>query len=155
MKRVIIIGAGGHGREVADILRHQAQLGAELSIQGFIDEDPDLHNKVINDLPVLGDWSWFEGVDRSEIAVLCAVGSPQRRKRLAERAVSIGLSFTNAISPLAQISPYARIGEGVTLFPFSLAGANTFIDDHAILNADWPLQHAQSRSPFGGQRHGR
>jgi FlaA1/EpsC-like NDP-sugar epimerase len=59
MKRVIVIGAGGHGREVADILRHQAQLGAELSIQGFIDEDPDLHNKVINDLPMLGDWSWF------------------------------------------------------------------------------------------------
>ena len=85
MKRVIVIGAGGHGREVADILRHQAQNESDLEIHGFVDEDPALDHKVINGLPVLGNWSWFEAVDRSEMAVLCAVGSPEIRKQLVER----------------------------------------------------------------------
>lgn len=141
MKRVIIIGAGGHGREVADILRHQAQSDSDLSVLGFIDEDRTLHHRVINSLPVLGDWSWFQTVDKNEIAVVCAVGLPQVRKRLTEKARSIGLSFVNAISPLAHLSPYAKIGEGLMMFPHSVAGTDSFIGDYAIVNAGATISH--------------
>jgi sugar O-acyltransferase (sialic acid O-acetyltransferase NeuD family) len=149
MKRVIVIGAGGHGREVADILRHQAQNESDLEIHGFVDEDPALDHKVINGLPVLGNWSWFEAVDRSEMAVLCAVGSPEIRKQLVERARLIGLSFVNAISPLAHISPSAQIGEGVMMFPYSVAGANSFVGDHAIVNVAATISHDTKIGRYG------
>ncbi|HYY42735.1 MAG TPA: hypothetical protein VE775_08405, partial [Pyrinomonadaceae bacterium] len=62
MKRVIIIGAGVHGREVAEILRHQAQsVDAAAALPGFVDDDKSLHGTVIDEVPVLGDFSWFEG----------------------------------------------------------------------------------------------
>jgi sugar O-acyltransferase (sialic acid O-acetyltransferase NeuD family) len=141
MKRVVIIGAGGHGREVAEILRHQAQQQDGLSLLGFVDDDLHLRSKVISGLPVLGDWSWFEQVDRNEIAIICAVGLPHTRKGLIERAILSGLSFVNAVSPLAYISPGAQVGQGVMIFPHSFISTETFIGDHTILNAGATVSH--------------
>jgi len=149
MKRVAIIGAGGHGREVADILRHQVDRRADLEIVGFIDEDPSHRGRVVNDLPVLGDWSWFEGVDKSAIAVVCAVGLPQTRKRIAEYATAIGLSFISAISPLANVSPYAKIAEGVMMFPHTFAGPDSFLGDHAIVNVGATISHDTRIARYG------
>jgi len=141
VKRVVIIGAGGHGREVADILRHQSQNGNGLSLLGFIDENRTLHHQTVDDLPVLGDWSWFDGVDRSEVAVICGLGSPQITKRLAQRASSIDLDFVNAISPLAHVSPFARLGQGIVMFPHAIANTGTFLGDHCILNVAATISH--------------
>jgi sugar O-acyltransferase (sialic acid O-acetyltransferase NeuD family) len=141
VKRVVIIGAGGHGREVADILRHQRSEGGDIEPFGFVDENHGLHGQRFDGLPVLGDWSWFEGIDRSDIAVICAVGSPPICRRLADRARGIGLSFVNAISPLARISSYARLGEGMTVFPNVIINTGTFIDRHSILNVGVVVSH--------------
>ncbi len=148
MKRVVIIGAGGHGREVADILRHQALAVGEIEPIGFTDDNRDLHGQELDGLPVLGDWSWFDGADRRDIAVVCAVGSPQVCRRLAERARGIGLSFASVISPLAHISPYARLGKGVTVFPNVVINTGAFIDSHSILNVGVVVSHDATVGPY-------
>jgi sugar O-acyltransferase (sialic acid O-acetyltransferase NeuD family) len=148
MKRVVIIGAGGHGREVADILRHQAQHNPDLNILGFVDEAHGLP-AVINGLPILGDWAWFETVDKGAVSVVCAVGMPRVRKRLVERAKAIGLSFINAISPSAHISPTAKLGEGLMLFPQSFASTDSIIGDHAIVNVAATVSHDTKVGPYG------
>lgn len=149
MKRVVIIGAGGHGREVAEILRHQERQGNGSPVLGFIEDDAKLHHQVINDLPVLGDWSWFATVDRSEIAVICAVGLPHLRKHLVERAKSSGLLFTNAISPLAYLSPEAKLGEGLMIFPHSFVSTGSSIGDHSIINAGATVSHDTKIGRYG------
>jgi sugar O-acyltransferase (sialic acid O-acetyltransferase NeuD family) len=141
LKRVVIIGAGGHGREVAEILRHQARAGGEIEPLGFADDNRNLHGQNLDGLPVIGDWSLFEGADRKDIAVVCAVGSPQVCRRLADRARGIGLTFANVISPLAQVSSYARLGEGVTIFPNVIINTGALIDSHSILNAGVVVSH--------------
>jgi sugar O-acyltransferase (sialic acid O-acetyltransferase NeuD family) len=141
LKRIVVIGAGGHGREVAEILRHQMKAGEDLGVAGFIDDNREIHGRQIDGLPVLGDWSWFEGVDRTEVAVICAVGSPRTCKRLVERAVRLGLTFANAVSPLAHISPLARIGEGVTVFPNVIINTGSIIDSYSILNVAATVSH--------------
>lgn len=141
MKRVVIIGAGGHGREVADILRQQARAAREIEPLGFVDENCDLRGRIVDGLPVLGDWSWFEAVDRADIAVICAVGSPENCRRLVEHAGGLGLSFASAISPHAQISPFSRLGEGVTVFPNVIINTGAFVDSHCILNAAVVVSH--------------
>ncbi|HKA17286.1 MAG TPA: acetyltransferase [Blastocatellia bacterium] len=148
MKKVVIIGAGGHGREVADILRHQTQATGEIEALGFIDENRDLHGQSRDGLPVLGDWSWFEGTDRKEIAVICAVGSPRICRRLVERARSIGLSFANVVSPLALMSSFARLGEGVTIFPSVIINTGALVDSHSILNVGVVVSHDSTVGPY-------
>jgi sugar O-acyltransferase (sialic acid O-acetyltransferase NeuD family) len=137
MKRIVIIGAGGHGREVADILKEQDQT----DVIGFIDDNRELHGSEFDGLPVLGDWTWIDGRQRLDIAVVCAVGSPQLRRRLTKHAESLGLSFANAISPLSHISSSARLGEGVTVFPYGVINAGAVVESHSILNVAATLSH--------------
>lgn len=141
MERVVIIGAGGHGREVAEILIHQAQIRDDLTPLGFVDDNLDLRGQVVSGLPVLGDWSWFEGVDRTEVAVVCATGSPPTCRRLVQRAKDLGLVFASVASPLAHVSPSARLGKGVTLFPNVVVNTNADLGDHCILNVASTVSH--------------
>jgi sugar O-acyltransferase (sialic acid O-acetyltransferase NeuD family) len=138
---VVIIGAGGHGREVADILRDQCDAGTDLTPMGFIDQNLELHGKVIDGLPVLGDFSWFETERRDKVAVICAVGSPQICRRLVLQARKIGLIFASAISPRANISSRASLGEGVTIFPNVVVNTGAFVDSYSILNVGVVVSH--------------
>ncbi|MGA9768333.1 MAG: acetyltransferase [Blastocatellia bacterium] len=141
MKRIVIIGAGSHGREVADIARHQAQVNGEMEVLGFIDDNRDLRGQSLDGLPVLGDWSWFDRADRETTDVVCAVGSPQICCHLVERANALGLSFASVISPLAHISSFARLGQGVTIFPNVIVNTGAFIDNYSILNVASTVSH--------------
>jgi sugar O-acyltransferase (sialic acid O-acetyltransferase NeuD family) len=141
LPRIIIIGASGQGREVADILRHQSQAQGQIEIIGFVDDNPELHGQTIDGLKVLGNWSCFDGMDRSALAVICAIGTPLICRRLVERARHLGLNFANAISPLAQISPLARLGEGLTIFPHVVVNTGASVDNHTILNLGATVSH--------------
>ncbi|MFL6230936.1 MAG: acetyltransferase [Pyrinomonadaceae bacterium] len=141
MERVIIIGAGGHAREVAEILRHQASGGAGPQAVGFVVDDPENHSREVAGLPVLGEWSWFNGEGREGLAVICAVGSPKLRRRMAERAASEGLKFASAVSPLAYLSPEARLGAGVMIFPHCFVSAGSSVGEHAVVNVAASVSH--------------
>lgn len=139
--RVVIIGAGGHGRETAEILQHQAKVSGGPRPLGFIDDNIHLHGAEIGGLPVLGGWGWFDGVDRGDVAVICAVGSPKICKLLAERAQRIGLTFASAISPHSLISPTAHLGKGLTIFPNVVINTNAIVSDCVIFNVNVTVSH--------------
>jgi len=141
LQRIVIIGAGGHGREVAEILGHQAEAHGQIELLGFIDDNRALHGQALDGVKVLGDWSWFDGVDRREVAVVCAVGVPLVCRRLVERARELELQFANAISPRAQISRQAQLGDGVTVFPHVIVNTGAFVDSHCILNVAATVSH--------------
>ena len=141
MKHIVIIGAGGHGREVADIARHQGRVNNAIEVLGFVDDNRDLHGQSLDGSPVLGDWSWFESAGHKDVAVVCAVGSPQICRRLVERANALGLSFASVVSPLAHISSFARLGQGVTIFPDVIINTGAFIDSYSILNVAATVSH--------------
>jgi sugar O-acyltransferase (sialic acid O-acetyltransferase NeuD family) len=141
LRQVVIIGAGGHGRETAEILENQYEAGSGLRPLGFVDDNKELHGKKVGNLPVLGSWKWFDGTDRTEVAVLCAVGSPKICKLFAERAKGLGLELVSAISPHAIISPKASLGKGVTIFPNVVINTGAGIDDCCILNVSVTVSH--------------
>jgi sugar O-acyltransferase (sialic acid O-acetyltransferase NeuD family) len=145
MKRVVIIGAGAHGREIAEILRQPASQKEPI---GFIDENESLKGTVVDDLPILGSWTWFEGVDRSEISVICASGFSDTRKKLVEKATALGLRFSNAISSVSYVSPHATIGEGVVIYQNGIACRGSKIGDHAILNLGAIVSHDSKLAPL-------
>jgi sugar O-acyltransferase (sialic acid O-acetyltransferase NeuD family) len=141
MKKIIIIGSGGHGREVAEILQHQVAQGDKVTVQGFIDENKERHGQVIDNFPVLGDWSWFENVNKQEVAVICAVGTPALAKLLVQRALALNLVFTNAISPLAHVSPRAKLGQGIVIFPRVVINTGAWIGSYSTLNLATTVSH--------------
>ena len=139
--KLVVIGAGGHAREVLDIFLAYRSSDHQIEPLGFIDENPDNHGQALDGFPVLGDFRWFKGVDRSEIEVICAVGTPQVCRSLAQRAQALGLRFASAISPLACVSPHARIGQGVMIFPNVVVNTGAVIGNHVILNVAATVSH--------------
>ncbi len=148
-KRVVIIGAGAHGREVAEILIHRERAGDGLSPLGFVDDNGELRGGVIDGLPVLGDWSWFDGVDRDEIAVVCASGFSETRRRMVERAALLGLSFADAVSPLAHVSPRATLGEGVVIYAHGVVCTGASVGDHSVVNVGAVVSHDTLLGRYG------
>jgi len=141
MPKVVIIGAGGHAREVLEILLACRAKGEDVEPLGFIDENPENHGRTLDGFPVLGDFRWFEGVDLDEVRVICAVGTPRICRRLVQKARDMGLHFTSAISPQALISPNARIGQGVNIFPNVVVSTGVVVGDHVTLNVSVTLSH--------------
>lgn len=141
MSSTVIIGAGGHAREVLDILLDRRASGQDVEPVGFIDENSANHGKMLNGYPVLGDFGWFRGVDRTTLRVVCAVGSPELCRKLVQKALSLGLSFGNAISSRACISPSARIGRGVIIFPNVVVNTDAAIGNHVTLNVGASVSH--------------
>jgi len=149
MKRVVIIGAGAHGHDVAEIIRHRAQNESGPALLGFVVDSGYLTEPCDPRLPILGDWEWFEKTDCTDLAVICAVGDPAVRKRFVEKAQSLGLLFINAISPAAHVLPDAKIGKGVMVFPHAVISRNVHLSDHSVVNAGSTLGHDTSIERYG------
>lgn len=148
MQEVVIIGAGGHGREIAEILRHREAVSGGVRVRGFVDDREALHGSVLDGVPVLGGWPWLEGADRSQVAVIVAVGQPAVTRRLVARAQELGFRFASAISPLAHISPLAEIGEGVAIFPHVVINTGVRLGSYCTANVGVTLSHDTRVGPW-------
>lgn len=140
-EQIVIIGAGGQGRETAEIVQDRARQVGDVALLGFVDEAAAALGPSVDGVPVLGDWGWFDGVDRGAVAVLCAVGRPAVSRQLAGRARALGLRLANAISPRALVSPRAEVGRGVTVFPGAVVNTGARLGDQCLLNVGVSVSH--------------
>src|SRR5258707_2334827 len=75
---LVILGAGGMGQEVADIVMAAASDGTRWTLIGFVDDDSSLHGLEVLGLPVLGDHRWLSG---RQAAVAIGGGAAAARRR--------------------------------------------------------------------------
>jgi sugar O-acyltransferase (sialic acid O-acetyltransferase NeuD family) len=112
MKDIVILGAGGLGREVLFELRELNKRGAGFNILGFADDSPDMNGKTINGVSVLGGSDWLKRCGKP-LCVVIAVGSARVRRMLYERIrTNANLSFPNIIAHDVICSENVTFGEG-------------------------------------------
>jgi len=140
-EKIVLIGAGGHGREVVEILQSQRQSGRDSEALGFVDDSPQLRGKTVAGIPVLGNMHWFEDADPTQIMVLCTLGSPNDIRSIADKVLRLGFSFISAVSPNSLISETVVVGQGVTIFPNAVINTSTKIGDHCIINLGVTISH--------------
>ncbi len=148
MKRIVIFGAGGLAREVADIFTACNQVKQEYQILGFIDDNPATHGKELNGFPVLGDFSWFDGADKSEIWATTGIGNPASRRKVVRKALGHGLQFCNVIHPSAVITEFTTCGIGVVITACCVLTNRIIIGDHVFLNLDCTVGHDTTIDEF-------
>lgn len=129
MKRLIIIGAGGHGRVVADIAR---QTGYNDIV--FLDNDSELKNCA--GYPVLGPDAMTAGLEGD---IFIAVGDPGIRRRLMER--ECGRLFPILIHPQAIIASGVVIGDGSVVMAGAVINPGTRIGRGCIVNTSSSIDH--------------
>jgi sugar O-acyltransferase (sialic acid O-acetyltransferase NeuD family) len=141
MTDVVIIGAGGAAREACWCFQEDSRDTRKWNVLGFVDENPALAGASFCDLPVLGDFSWLRHHSTKNFQVICAVGNPPLRKRLAERAAGMGLGFCTAIHPSVIASKWVEIGPGSVICAGSVLTTDVVIGAHVIVNVACSVSH--------------
>lgn len=137
MRDVVIIGAGGAGREACWAF----QESGKWNVLGFIDDNPQLQRAQFCDVPVLGGFSWLERERGKRFAVLCAIGNPTVRRRLVGRAVALGLAFCSIVHPSVNISPWVEIGPGSIICAGSTVTTHVRFGAHVTVNVGCTVSH--------------
>lgn len=149
MKKIIIVGAGGFGRELLQWIKdcnvnHKANISTntdchqEWEIMGFIDDNLHALDGVEIDYPVIGTISDWEPKEDEEFAL--AMGSPKVKRIVVEKLKAKGAKFATIIHPTALLSPFAHYGEGFIMFPYSKLSCNSTVGDFVSLLAT-PIGH--------------
>jgi len=141
MKKIVIIGAGGFGREVLDIFDACNLVNEQYDVLGYIvQEEYGKPNEIINDKLVLGGFDWLEKYAK-EVHTICAVGSPQHRRRLVNEAYSVGAQFCSIVHPTTTMTRWVSIGEGVIITAGCILTNQIKIGNHAQINLDCTIGH--------------
>ena len=83
-RKLVFLGAGGFGREVAWQVSQIQSLTAAYEVLGFVDDSPEPAGNEINGLPVLGDTQWLLSYPE-ELSVVICIGNSRIRKQVYER----------------------------------------------------------------------
>lgn len=150
-ERLVIVGAGGFGRETLDVVEALIAAGEPLQLLGVVDSGPrdiDLGRLADRGIAYLGtDEQWLSTADGDERFVI-AIGSPAIRQAVAQRLSDTGLRATTLIHPRAVIGSQARIGEGVVITSGVQVSTNVAIGDHVHLNPASILGHDATLADF-------
>jgi sugar O-acyltransferase (sialic acid O-acetyltransferase NeuD family) len=141
IEKVVIIGTGGFGREVLDVLEAVNQVETRYEILGFITE-PGFQKpgELINDKPVLGYYDWLEQ-NKDQVRAICGVGAPATRLRLIRQAEQMGVQFFSVIHPRAILTRWVKLGTGSIITAGCILTNNITIGEHVHLNLDCTVGH--------------
>jgi len=138
MNRVLLVGAGGFGREFRTWLEADGCLGAGCELVGFLDDAPQPLSEGY-DLPVMG--SIRDYIPTAGDRLVMAIGAPRVKLQIAELLLSRGATFMTLIHPTAIIGRGVTIGTGCILCPQSVVTCDATIGDFAFLNIGASVGH--------------
>lgn len=128
---IVIVGAGGFGREVLRYVIDTFGRDPRFTVKGFLDDAPPDLSGFELDYPVLGDTKTYQPGPSDRFVV--AIGEPAVRASIAEHLAARGARFVTVVHPLAYVSDAATIGDGCIVAPFATIGAHARLGDHSFL----------------------
>ena len=134
---VLIIGAGGHGKVVLDILRAEGRFRPV----AFLDADTTLSGSQVHGLPVLGQVNLLPKLRQKAQGAIVAIGDNRARAGHVEMLRQQGWEVANAVHPSAVISPTARLGVNVVIAAGAVVGPDAEIGDGVIINTSAVVDH--------------
>lgn len=136
-----IIGAGGHGREALDVVEALNEERPRFEPLGFVVEEGfGAPGAMVNGLPILGAFDWLREHART-VRVICAVGAPELRRRLVERAREARAEFCNLVHPSVTATRHVSFGTGVVVAAGSALTNRIRIGDHVHVNLHCTISH--------------
>ena len=137
--KILIVGAGGHGQVVADILQAQRVAGDDVDVIGFVDDDPELEGQDRLGRPILGNLAAITRIGPN--AVILAVGDNTRRACLDQEMRRAGLRFATAKHPSALIAGGTSVGDGSMICARVVVGCCSRVGRGVILNTACTVDH--------------
>lgn len=135
MKKLVIVGSGGHGKVIADI----ASTTNNYSSIEFRDD------RFSRKLKVLGHWvvgnSSITSKEISKSSIIIAVGDNYKRARLYSKLQERSCEFAKMIHPSANVSMHSQIGSGTVIMTGAVVNVDSKIGQNCIVNTSAVIEH--------------
>ncbi|MEI7651783.1 MAG: acetyltransferase [Verrucomicrobiota bacterium] len=138
MKKLLIVGAGGFGREMYAWAGQHPDCGRAWALAGFLDDNPQA-------LAPFGDFAPVAPLaghrPSPEHIYVCALGMPDLKEKLVAPLVAAGAEFLTFIHPAALLGARVKLGRGVVVCPGAILSADIAIGDFAMINLNCTIGH--------------
>lgn len=142
MKEILIVGAGGMGRELYSWILSDVRYGKEWIVKGFlVDEwnEKNVNGPINNyNIPVylLSEYQ----ISKNDVAML-AVGDPYAKRKVVENVKHAGLKFESFVHSSVLIAKNVKLGIGTIVCPNVVLSCETTIGDYVIINIGSTIGH--------------
>lgn len=150
MKRIAVVGIGGMGREVLDIIEAMRVHGDSVDIAGVVDDFPtdvNLERLRVRGYTYLGTSEEVLSGDRLDGYVI-GVGSPAVRRKIADRFDVAGWTPYAVVHPGSTAGSEVRIEAGAVVCAGVRMTTNILVERHALLNLNVTVGHDTSVGAF-------
>ena len=128
MKSILIIGAGGHGRVIAE-----TALACGYDKIDFLDDHPSEN--------VVGSLAELEERSKNYDAVIISIGNLELRRKITEVVERVSNPITTLVHPNAFVSPSAEIGKGSLVLPGAIVHTKAKVGKGCILSVGALIDH--------------
>jgi len=118
VKKIVILGAGGTGRDVAQFIADINAAAPTYACAGYLDDDPAKQGVLYQGLPVLGPLAAASA--HPDAVFVNALGSASNHWRMDAIVAALGVPldrFETIVHPTASVSPGATLGAGSLIYP--------------------------------------
>ena len=127
MKKLVIIGASGHGKVIADIA---LRCGYDEVV--FLDDNPAVKN--VGEYVVLGASSLVGELATEGYDFVVGIGNASIRLRIQNELVGAGCKVVSMVHPSAEVAYDTTIGTGTVVMAGSVIGTGAVIGDGCVIN---------------------
>src|SRR5699024_8148959 len=131
MKDIVIIGAGGFGREVAWIIEDINKKNLQWNILGFLDDNEAVQGKHFGDYSVIGKLDYL--LDK-ELNVVIAIANPTIRRLIYNKLKHTKNIFPTLIHPNVILSKTVTFGQGIVVSAGTILTVDIIIDDFVLID---------------------
>lgn len=138
-RRLVIVGAGGFGREVATWAAAVPPSDRDWELGAFLDANRDALARYKVPWPIIGDPATYlpEARDR----FICAIGDPATKLAICRQLLDRGAMFTTLCHPTVVIGGNGHIGMGAILCPYAIITDSVEIGDFVTVNVHSTIGH--------------
>ena len=139
MKKLIIIGAGGLGRQMFAWAKECPGYGSVFELGGFLDDNPHALEGYKGYPPVLGGMSDY--VVKQDDVFVIAIGDKDDRLKCISRISEKGGSFYTLIHPSSYVYCKENIGIGSVIAPMASIGVDAKVGDYCLIQGGDMIGH--------------
>jgi sugar O-acyltransferase (sialic acid O-acetyltransferase NeuD family) len=137
--RIAIIGAGGHAKEILQIVLDSNAVSATWEISGFIIIGDFHAPERLMGYPVHRGVRWIE--ENPDVHLIVGVGNPAARQKLAKIISEFHNKWATLIHPRAWVGDDVILGPGSIIFAGALVNTDVRIGDHVHVNLNCTISH--------------
>lgn len=139
-KRLLIVGAGSLGRELASWAKPGAGTPQEWAFGGFLDDNPGALKEYPRYSPaVVGEISSYQ--PKGDEILLMGIADPGGKLKVAALLEARGVQFMTFVHPSAIVADHVTLGRGVVICPHVVVSCDARIGDFATLNLACTIGH--------------